>query len=235
MGIADREAVLDVLANSPLLCGLPAEDLAALVRIVVVRAIGKGHPVFLEGAPSDGFFLVLSGKVKVVKLSPAGKEQTLHVHGRGEPFAEAALEEGACYPATALAVEDARVALVPRREFQRLLARRPAIATNLIARLSLRVRQMVALVEDLALREAPARLARYLLDLAGDEAGPGDAVTLPIRKVELAALLGTRQETLSRVLRRLSDSRVIRVRGAKVALLDPERLADIASGESAGP
>jgi CRP/FNR family transcriptional regulator len=93
---------------------------------------------------------------------------------------------------------------------------------------------MVALVEDLALREAPARLARYLLDLARDDADAGAAVTLPIRKVELAALLGTRQETLSRALRKLSDRRVIRVRGAKVVILSPETLADIAAGEFAG-
>ncbi|MCU0724730.1 MAG: Crp/Fnr family transcriptional regulator [Planctomycetes bacterium] len=233
MAIADRSALLDLLSRSPLFRGLPGEDLSALAGIVVPRVVAKGEPVFLEGAPSEGFFLVFVGKVKIVKLSPAGKEQTLHVHGRGEPFAEAALEEGARYPATAIAVDDSRVVLVPRREFQRLLAKRPAIATNLIARLSQRIRQLVALVEDLALREAPARLARYLLDLAGEGAEAGAAVMLPIRKVELAALLGTRQETLSRALRKLADRRVIRVRGAKVTLLDPNRLADLAAGETA--
>ncbi len=222
------------LTRGPLFRGLPPEDHEALLRIAVPRAYRKGQAVFLEGAPSEGFYLVVSGAVKVLKLSPAGKEQTLHVHGPGEPFAEATLQEGARYPASAEAVEAARVLLFPRREFQTLLARRPALATNLIARLSLRIRQLVALVEDLALREAPARLGRYLLSLAGPDPAPGAEVRLPMRKIDLAALLGTRQETLSRAFRRLTDLRAIRVRGARVTLRDPERLADLAAGGLTG-
>lgn len=222
--------MLSVLARPPMFRGLPVEDLSALADIGLPRSFAKGESLFVEGRPSSGFFVVLLGSLKLYKLSFAGKEQILHVHGPGETFAEATLPEGARYPASAQALEDCRVLLIPRADFQRLLGRRPALATNLIARLSQRIRQMVALVEDLSLREAPARLARYLLEIAGDDPKAGAVVTIPMLKGELASLLGTRQETLSRVFRKLSDAEVIEVRGADVVILDPGRLLDAADG-----
>jgi CRP/FNR family transcriptional regulator len=221
-----------LMEGSPLFRGLEREDLAALASIGLPKTLGKGEVLFVEGSQSRGFFLVLSGGVKLFKMSPAGKEQILHVHPPGEIFAEGTLFEGATYPASASATEDSRVLLFLRADFQRLLAKRPAVATNLIARLSQRLRQMAALVEDLSLREAPSRLARYLIDLAGDEAMPGTVVRLGIKKGELASLLGTRGETLSRLFRRLGEASVIRVQGSEVTILDPERLEDLAAGET---
>lgn len=229
-----REETLRALADSDMFSGLPEEDLDALHGIALPKRAAKGETIFVEGAPAKGFFAVVTGRVKLLKLSAAGKEQILHVHGPGGTFAEATLTEGATYPATAEAIEDTRCLLFPRAGFQRLLGKRPALATNLIARLSQRLRQMAALVEDLALREAPGRLARYLLDLAGPDPSPGDAVRLPIPKGELASLIGTRSETLSRVQRRLADTGAIRVRGAVVTLVMPDLLIGIAAGENPG-
>jgi len=234
VGEPDRGALLRLLGGTDLLRGLPEEDLDALLGIALRKRPGKGERIFGEGARSEGFFLVVRGAVKLMKLSPAGKEQILHVHGPGEFFAEAALGEGATYPASAEATEPAFLLAFPRAAFERLLGERPVLAMNLIARLSGRLRQMTALVEDLSLREAPSRLARYLLLLAGDEPRPGDVVRLPMRKGELASLLGTRGETLSRILRRLADAGAIGVRGADVEILEPETLADLADGENPG-
>jgi CRP/FNR family transcriptional regulator len=230
----ERDEAIRVLAASPMLSGLPGEDLEALYDIALPKRAGKGETVFVEGETSRGFFAVVRGRVKLMKLSPAGKEQILHVHGPGGTFAEAALAEGATYPASAVALEESRMLLFPRTEFQRLLGRRPALATNLIARLSQRLRQMTVLIEDLSLREAPARFARYLLDLAGGEPKAGERVRLPIAKGELASLLGTRSETLSRVQRRLADAGAIRVKGAEVTILLPEPLLELADGENPG-
>jgi CRP/FNR family transcriptional regulator len=229
-----REETIRVLADSEMFSGLPEQDLDALHGIALPKRAAKGETIFVEGARATGFFAVVTGRVKLLKLSAAGKEQILHVHGPGGTFAEATLTEGATYPATAEAIEDTRYLLFPRADFQRLLGRRPALATNLIARLSQRLRQMASLVEDLALREAPGRLARYLLDLAGADPAPGEVVRLPIPKGELASLIGTRGETLSRVQRRLADAGVIGVRGAAVTLLRPDLLLEIADGENPG-
>lgn len=226
--------IQEVLSRPPLFRGLPEGDLAALREIGLLRSFRKGETLFREGEPSRGFFLVIRGAVKLYKLSFAGKEQILHVHQVGEPFAEATLGEGARYPASAAATETAFVLLFPRAEFTRLIGRRPGLAANLIARLSQRVREMASLVEDLSLREAPGRLARHLLDLAGDEVEAGITVELTMKKGELASLIGTRQETLSRILRKLSDAGVVTVKGSKVVLRDPMRLEDLAAGDSSG-
>jgi CRP-like cAMP-binding protein len=224
--------ILEVLSRPPLFRGLPEDDLLALRDIGLPRSFAKGEILFQEGQPSRGFFLVIRGAVKLYKLSLGGKEQILHVHRPGEPFAEATLGEGARYPASAAATEAAHGLLFPRDDFTRLIGRRPGLAANLIARLSQRVREMAALVEDLSLREAPGRLARHLLDLAGDEACAGMTVELTMKKGELASLIGTRQETLSRILRKLSDAGVLTVKGSKVVLEDPLRLEDLAAGDS---
>jgi CRP/FNR family transcriptional regulator len=220
-----------VLSGVPLFSGLSSDEIAAIATVGRGRSLGKGETLFLAGQPAEGFWVVLSGAVKLLRLSPGGREQILHVHGPAETFAEATLAEGSRYPAGAIATEDSEVLLVPRAGFQSLLARRPVLATNLIARLSMRLREMAVLVEDLSLREAPARLARYLLDLVEEGARPGTIVSLPIRKGELASLLGTRQETLSRAFRHLADLDLVEVRGAAVELLDPDGLADAAAGE----
>lgn len=219
-----------ILASVPLFAGLEERDLLAVAGIGRHRKLGRGETLFLDGAPAEGLFVVLTGTVKLAKLNPAGKEQILHVHAPGETFAEATLAEGSRYPAGAAALDAAEVLLVPRAALQRLLGQRPVLATNLIARLSERLREMAALVEDLSLREAPARLARYLLDLAGDAKQSGVALYLPIRKTELAAFLGTRQETLSRALRQLMDTGLIEVRGAEVTILDFDELDLLAEG-----
>jgi CRP/FNR family transcriptional regulator len=230
----DRAARLAAMTAAPLFRGLSEDDLDALLGIARSRKLEKGETVFREGQEAEAFFLVVTGQVKLIKLSPAGKEQILHIHGPGGSFAEATLAEGSRYPASAVATEAGAVLVFPRRGFQQLLAKRPGIATNVIARLSQRLREMTRLVEDLSLREAPGRLARYLLELAGEEPPSGAEVRLPVKKGELAALLGTRGETLSRVFRKLTDVGAIEVKGANVTLVSPEILEDVSEGEFPG-
>ncbi|MEN8151705.1 MAG: Crp/Fnr family transcriptional regulator [Planctomycetota bacterium] len=232
MGSEDTPDPLRVMRTTPLFRGLPDEDIGALHGIAGARSWEKGQTIFREGEEAQGFFLVLAGQVKLFKLNPMGKEQILHIHDAGGTFAEATLAAGSRYPASAVATADSTVLCFPRRDLLSLVSRRPAIATNLIARLSQRLREMAALVEDLSLREAPGRLARYLLELAGDADGPEVVVSLPVKKGELAAYLGTRGETLSRVFRKLGDSGAIEVRGSTVTIRDVEHLADIADGET---
>ncbi|MHC4471493.1 MAG: Crp/Fnr family transcriptional regulator, partial [Planctomycetota bacterium] len=135
------EDAVNLMSGSPLFRGLAREDLTALASIGLPKGLSKGEILFMEGSASSGFFLVLKGKVKLYKMSPGGKEQILHVHAPGEIFAEGTLHEGSTYPATAAATEDSQVMLFLLLDFQRLLGNRPAVATNLIARLSQRLRQ----------------------------------------------------------------------------------------------
>lgn len=212
------------LQKTPLFAGLQGDDFDRLLAICRQRRAAKGELLFSEGEDAEGFFVVLSGKVKVFKLSPEGKERILHIVHPGGTFAEAAIFADGCYPAYAEPLCGSDLAFFPKREFLHLLQQHSRIAINMIAGLSRFLRQFASQIEELTFKDVPARLARYLLDLAGDD----EQAELPISKAQLASNLGTVSETLSRTFRKLSDEAYLQVEGKVIRILDPDRLADLA-------
>lgn len=213
-----------VIKSCPLFSGATDTDLHHLVQVCKHREYAKGEVLFSEGEEALGFFVVGSGKVKIYKLSPEGKERILHIVHPGGTFAEAAIFGDGRYPAYAEPLEKSQLLFFPKREFLDLLRDHSQIAINMIGGLSRFLRQFATQIEELTFKDVPARLARYLLDLAGDEAA---RVDLPISKSQLASNLGTVSETLSRTLRKLSDEDVIRVKGKTIEILDYDRLEDL--------
>jgi CRP/FNR family transcriptional regulator len=130
-------------------------------------------------------------------------------------------------PANAQAVVPSRLLFFPRAAFVALLEKHPALALKLLADLSLKLRQFAAQIENLSLKEVPARLATYLLVLAESQ-GRRDQVTLAISKGQLASLLGTIPETLSRMFAKLSGQNLIEVEGRTIRLLDVPALQALA-------
>jgi len=165
--------------------------------------------------------------VKVFKVSPDGKEHILHIFTAGQTFGEVPVFAGEHFPANAEALHDTRALFFPRSAFVALLEKNPALSLKLLADLSLKLRQFTVQIENLSLKEIPARLATYLLYLA-EEQGRADHVTLSISKGQLASLLGTIPETLSRIFAKLSSQQLIQVQGRKIALLDADGLKDLA-------
>jgi CRP/FNR family transcriptional regulator len=214
----------DAIKRCPLFAGVTNDDLDHLLRISKARDAGKGELLFSDGEIAAGFFIVGTGKVKVFKLSPEGKERILHIVHPGGTFAEAAIFGSGTYPAYAQPLEASHLIFFPKREFLDLLHSDSQLAINMIAGLSRFLRQFANQIEELTFKDVPARLARYLLDLAGDEA---KQVELPISKSQLASKLGTVSETLSRTLRKLTDDDLIVVRGKAIELLDRDRLEDL--------
>lgn len=221
----------EMIAALPLFEGLSVDQSEALARIGRRIPFQKEERIFSEGDEGRGLHVVASGKVKVFKLSPAGKEQILHIFGAGDPFGEIALFSGKSYPAHAEAYGDCEVLFFPRREFADCIAADPALALNMLAVLSQRLRRFAQLIEDLSLKEVPGRLAAHLLFLSRRAKGRGQ-VTLEVTKGELASLLGTIPETLSRILAKMSRKGLIAVNGSQIALLDREALHALAEGES---
>jgi len=175
--------------------------------------------------------VLLSGKVRVYKLSPDGKEQTLHLFGPGEPFGEAPVFAGERFPAHASGLEDGQALYFPRAAFVELIRRCPALALGMLATLSRRLWTFTRLVEGLSLREVPGRLAAHLLFLS-DKSGGADDLTLDIAKGQLASLLGTVPETLSRILAKMAAENLIALAGPRgIRLLDRPGLEGLASGE----
>ncbi|HER00208.1 MAG TPA: Crp/Fnr family transcriptional regulator [candidate division Zixibacteria bacterium] len=189
----------------------------------------KGEMLFFEGDEATGFYLLLEGKVRVYKASPEGKEQILHQINPGQIFAEVAIFEGQRYPANCSALQDSVVAFFPQNDFIKLIEQSPQISLKIIASMAGFLREFTETVENLSLKEVPARIAGYLLKLPLKE--NDDTVTLDMTKAELAKKLGTQSETFSRGLRKLSDQKIIKVNGKRILILDRNRLIDIAEGE----
>ncbi len=217
----DRSAI----KKCPLFAGVTDQDLDQLVAVCRRREYSKGEVLFSEKEPADGFYVVVEGNVKVYKLSSEGKERILHIVHPGESFAEAAMFADGCYPAFAEPVRKATVLFFPKRPFIELLQTHTRIPINMIAGLSRFLRQFAGQIEDLTFKDVPARLARYLVELAEDGR---DVVELPISKTQLASRLGTVSETLSRTLRKLSEDELIKVQGKSISILDHDRLEDLA-------
>jgi len=222
--------VHDFLTNTPLFQGLPEPQVDKLTRIVTEHSFAGGQVIFAEGDKADGFYIVVTGRVKIYKLSPEGKEQILHVFGPGEPFAEVAMFSGGTLPAHAEAIKESRVVFVPRTAFVALIQQDPSIAMNMFGTLSIRLKRFTSLIEDLSLKEVPQRLAAYLLYLANEKKDQ-EHVELAISKGQLASLLGTIPETLSRILGKMSAQGCIATKGRTIELRDRRALESLAAGE----
>lgn len=224
-------SILNHIARVPLFEGLPREQIEDLAMIVTDQGFRKGEPIFSEGEDANGFYVVITGRVKIFKVSPEGKEQILHFFGQGEPFGEVPVFTGQHFPAHAEAIEESRVFFFPRKSFVDLIKKNPSLALNMLAVLSKRLRRFAALVDDLSLKEVPGRLAAYLLFMSEQNKGSRN-LDLTITKAQLASLLGTIPETLSRILGKLSSQGLIETDGRRIRILDQEALRDLA--ESGG-
>jgi CRP-like cAMP-binding protein len=219
------------IAAIPLFEGLPKPQIEDLTMIVLEQVVRKGQIVFSEGDEGIGFYVVLAGRVKVFKLSMEGKEQILHIFGPGEPFGEVPVFSGQKFPASAATMEESRLLFFPRESFVDLVKKTPDLALNMLAILSRRLRRFASLIEDLSLKEVPARVSAYLLYLNKVNRGSRN-LTLDISKAQLASLLGTIPETLSRILTKMSKQELIQIDGPRIRILDLEGLEDLAEAGS---
>ena len=214
----------------PLFAGLVDEQIQWLAVIVEKRKYSRGKVIFTEGEEATGLYVLHTGRVKIYKLSSEGKEQILHIFGPGEPFGEVAVFAGGQFPAYAETLEVSETLFFPRKKIVELLTKDPSMAMNMLAMLSKRLKYFTQLVENLSLKEVPQRLAAYLLVLATMK-DKRDTVELDIAKGQLASLLGTIPETLSRILNKMTIQGYIEVEGRQIKLLDRQSLENISMGE----
>lgn len=208
--------------------GLTDAQAAALAGIANTMPAQRGKEIFHEGNEAEGLFGIIEGKVKISKLSPMGKEQILHILGPGELFAEVPVFAGRNYPANATTMEDSRLLFIPRKAFRDMIAADPDLAMGMLAILSIRLREFTRKIEALSLKEVPERLAAHLLLLRAQQ--KTDRLRLDLPKGQLASLLGTIPETLSRVLKKMTEAGYISVDGNDIAVADAERLDALAQG-----
>ena len=209
--------IIGTLRCCQLFTGLPGEDLATLASFTNVLSLAKDGYLFREGEPARGFYLVQSGAINVHRVSIAGKEQVIHVFRSGESFAEAALASTTGYPAHARAVEPSTVLLIPKVPILELIGRRPDLALRMLGSMSVHLRVLVGMLDDLTLKDVETRLLNWLVK--HQPAATAGVIKLPGAKRVLAAELGTSSETLSRTLARLRDQKMISVGARTITVL----------------
>lgn len=219
--------LIDQLKKPLLFSGLNDADLSELAAITVRRSFRKGETLFSEGEEATGFYLLVSGSIKLCRMSPDGREKVLHFVRPRETFAEAAFFGDGKYPAEARAMEAGEVLYLPRQGFMELISHNPNFAFNLVVSLSLMLRQFAHQIEELSFADVTSRLASFLVRRAAEGSTTFDGITyidLGIKKGELASRLGTASETISRTLRKLKDEGIIDVQGNRVVVHQMEKL-----------
>jgi CRP/FNR family transcriptional regulator len=223
----------DLLKRCPLFAGLTDKDLKGIRAIASYKRAGRKEILFADGEGAKGFYVILSGKVKLYKISPEGKEQILHVVTAPDAFAEAALFLEGNYPAFAEALSDCQLLFFPKRDFVQLIERNPRLSVNMIVTLSHYLKRFALLIEELSLKEVSSRIAKYLVDLSfklsKEGKNPGE-VELDLSKTQLAARLGTISETLSRTLAKMKAKGMIDVKRNRIVILKRQALEELASG-----
>lgn len=200
---------------------LPETALARLLALAVELRVQPGQVLFLEGEPCRGMYLVYSGRIRVYKASPEGREQVLTVARAGESFAEVPVFDGGPTPASADAMEPSVVYLFPTADLTALVRTSPEIALGVIRVFARRLRHMTRLIEDLSFRHVTARVAKLLLQAAhGEGAAAGSRLT----QQEMAAMIGTAREVVARSLRTLEQQGAIQVERGQIVILRPEVL-----------
>lgn len=217
----DSRAILQAMSHrefSALLRRVPIFvdlDDAAIDRLAarcVARTYPAGTLLFTAGEECRGLYIVESGRVRIFRVSPEGREQVLHVEGPGHAVAELPLLDGGAYPASAMTMEDSRLAFLPRAEFEQLYRTNPDAAHAIIRSLGRRLRHLVQVAETLAFRDVAARLAMLLAryaDRGGRSTDGGVEIRLDRTQEEIAMEIGAARESVSRAFKQLQRKELI--------------------------
>jgi len=225
----NNDKIEKALQKSILFAGIGETEKKALLAISNIKWVPKNTTIFSEGETAKGFYLVISGKIKIFKISQDGKEHILHIFGPGEPVGEVPVFSDQDYPAFAETLKESHLLYFPRNRFLDLAKERPQILLNMLATLSIRLRQFAQKIERLSLKEVASHLAEVLLEMARDaEPTTDNMVELTITKGQLASQIGTTPETLSRTFQKLGSQGLIQVDRKRVAILDIEGLKEVA-------
>lgn len=228
-----RTAIVAALRQCRLFSELAGEDLEAVADGCAARTLAKGETLFREGDVAEGFYVMRSGAVSIVRLTPDGREQIICVFQPPESFAEVTLATVDTYPANAVALESSQVILVRKATFRDLIFRKPELSLRMLASMSVHLKYLVQHLQDLKGRQVEARLADFLLKQSpAAAAGCPAVIELKVTKKVLAGQLGVTSETLSRTLARFRDEKLIKVTGPRVQILNGRGLRAHSSGST---
>ena len=194
--MASAPHALKVLRSVPILNGLTEVELQFLAERAVPRDYSKGELLFTEGDPCAGLFIIESGRVRIFKSSPNGREQILAVEGPGSSVAELPLFDGGNYPASTAAIENASIYFISKQDFHSLCLVHPQVPLKVLKVVGARLRRLVGIIEELSFTTVRSRLISALVRRAktGKKTPEGVEIELPPSNQELASEIGTVRE-----------------------------------------
>ncbi|MDU2065739.1 MAG: Crp/Fnr family transcriptional regulator [Sporomusaceae bacterium] len=220
-------ALWDFLKNIPVFEELGETELALIAELTVTRNYKKSMIIFMEGEPGEGFYYVKSGKVKIVQASSDGREHIINILGPGEVFAEALLFRRGGYPATAVALEDSVIGMIQNKELEKAVMSHPTISLHIIKVLTQKLLNAQMKIKTLAFSDTYVRTGQNLAKLARQYGKPtkaGVEIDLDMTRQDLANLVGTSRETVTRALGSLKKERTIDLIEHKIIILDMDKL-----------
>lgn len=215
---------LEILKRIPIFAELAPPELEALAEAVVVARYRKNQVLFVEGEPSPSLYFICSGRVKVYRVSPDGREQILHLLEDGDPIAVVPFFDGDPCSANAEVLTNAEIALIRHEDFERIAHAHPAIPLKMLRILARALRRSQEDISSLALKSVAGRLAARLLDLAerqGELVEDGIQIAPQLSRQELGSLVGASRETVTRVLQQFQRENAIRIEGPRIVILKP--------------
>lgn len=218
--IAQLSELTEFLQSSPYFAGLDLPEIDSISGFVFEKKVGKGEVVTQEGDEAEALYFVVSGAVKCYKTSEEGKEQIIRIVLPGDSFNDVTVFDDGPNPASAEAMSAVLLYAIARRDMERILRDHPKVVANATTVLAARIRHFLELVEDLSFRQVIGRIARLLLDYAGDGTGPRPKLT----QQEMAASVGTAREVVGRSLKTLHEEGAIRMERNRIVIVDREGL-----------
>lgn len=213
------------------LCSLSELQLPRLDRDKVSRRYRRGQVIFYEATPSNAVYCIASGLVKLYKVGPNDQEIVIRLLRDGDVMGYRALIAGEVFSATAQAVEDTTVCTIPKETLFDLLQNDVNLGMRLMAKLAVELRlseeQMVTRIAEPAAQRT-ARILLWLLDGFKKATSAAATIDVPLRREEMAQIIGTTPETLSRVLRDFEGRGILHVDRRTITILETRRLRDIA-------
>lgn len=210
----------------PLFSELSDNELKEIIQFSVSQVYKKDNMVLIEEEIGSTMFIILSGRVKISRISEEGREVILSILMDGDFFGEMAILDGQSRSANAVTLEDTELLIIRRENFLRMLHDYPQIAINLLKELAHRLRRSDSQIKSLSLQNALGKVASTLVRIADDSGvikqGQVEIAHLPPQQ-DLANMAGTSRETISRVIKSLSQLGYVRKEGSKLIILDYER------------
>ena len=221
----------ELLRTTPIFSRLTPADRRTVAEVSRVQQFGKGELIFEQESPSEAFYAITAGRVKIYKMMPSGKDLILEIFGPGDPLGAVAVYMDRPFPASAMALEDTTCVIIPRAAFFHLLESNPSLVRGFLLGMTTRLVELTNRLAELTGGRIEPRFARLFLKLASEtgraERG-GTFIPLGLSRQELADMTGTTVETCIRIMSRWNKDAIVRTEKDGFVIVDRPGLERIA-------